>query len=114
MSRQRVAERWTEADAGDQSGRVAVVTGGNSGIGFETARMLAACGMTVVLACRDLAKADQAAAQIAAGAPSASPGPSPGPGSGEQGSRERGSRARWRPCGWTWLRWRRCGRPPWN
>jgi NAD(P)-dependent dehydrogenase (short-subunit alcohol dehydrogenase family) len=71
MSRQRVAERWTEADAGDQSGRVAVVTGGNSGIGFETARMLAACGMTVVLACRDLAKADQAAAQIAAGAPSA-------------------------------------------
>jgi NAD(P)-dependent dehydrogenase (short-subunit alcohol dehydrogenase family) len=71
MSRQRVAERWTEADVGDQSGRVAVVTGGNSGIGFETARMLAACGMTVVLACRDLAKADQAAAQIAAGAPSA-------------------------------------------
>jgi NAD(P)-dependent dehydrogenase (short-subunit alcohol dehydrogenase family) len=68
MSRQRVAERWTEADAGDQSGRVAVVTGGNSGIGFETARMLAACGMTVVLACRDLAKADQAAAQIVAGA----------------------------------------------
>jgi NAD(P)-dependent dehydrogenase (short-subunit alcohol dehydrogenase family) len=71
MSRQRVAERWTEADAGDQSGRVAVVTGGNSGIGFETARMLAACGMTVVLACRDLAKADQAAAQIAAGEPGA-------------------------------------------
>jgi NAD(P)-dependent dehydrogenase (short-subunit alcohol dehydrogenase family) len=71
MSRQRVAERWTEADAGDQGGRVAVVTGGNSGIGFETARMLAACGMTVVLACRDLAKADQAAAQIAAGEPGA-------------------------------------------
>jgi len=89
MSRQRVAERWTEADAGDQSGRVAVVTGGNSGIGFETARMLAACGMTVVLACRDLAKADQAAAQIAAGAPSASPGPSPGP--GERGAVERGA-----------------------
>jgi NAD(P)-dependent dehydrogenase (short-subunit alcohol dehydrogenase family) len=75
MSGQRVAERWTEADAGDQSGRIAVVTGGNSGIGFEAARMLAAHGATVVLACRDLAKADQAAARIAAGAPSPSPGP---------------------------------------
>jgi NAD(P)-dependent dehydrogenase (short-subunit alcohol dehydrogenase family) len=75
MSGQRVAERWTDADAGDQSGRIAVVTGSNSGIGFEAARMLAAHGATVVLACRDLAKADQAAARIAAGAPSPSPGP---------------------------------------
>ncbi len=57
---------WTAADVGDQQGRTAVITGGNSGIGFEAARVLAARGATVVLACRDQAKADQAASQIAA------------------------------------------------
>lgn len=57
---------WTEADMPDQSGRLAVVTGANTGIGFETARMLAARGATVVLACRDLDKAKDAAARIGA------------------------------------------------
>jgi NAD(P)-dependent dehydrogenase (short-subunit alcohol dehydrogenase family) len=57
---------WTAADVGDQQGRTAVITGGNSGIGFEAARVLAARGATVVLACRDQAKADQAASQLAA------------------------------------------------
>lgn len=55
---------WTETDVPDQSGRLAVVTGSNTGLGFDTARVLAARGAQVVLACRDTAKADAAAAQI--------------------------------------------------
>ena len=64
MSR-REAARWTAADVADQAGRTAVITGANSGIGFEAARVLAARGATVVLACRDPGQADRAAARIA-------------------------------------------------
>ena len=46
--------RWTAAQLPDLSGRVAVVTGANSGIGFRTSEALAAHGARVVLACRDL------------------------------------------------------------
>ncbi len=52
---------------GEQDGRVAVVTGANSGLGFEVAKVLALQGATVVLACRDLEKGERAAARIAAG-----------------------------------------------
>lgn len=45
-------KRWTTADIQDQSGRVALITGANSGIGFEAAKALAAAGATVVVACR--------------------------------------------------------------
>ncbi len=58
--------RWTFDDAPDQTGRTAVVTGANTGIGFETARMLAQKGASVVLACRDVAKAEKAAERIRA------------------------------------------------
>lgn len=67
----RQAARWTEADVPSQAGRIAVVTGSNTGIGFETARVLAARGATVVLACRDTTKAEAAAERILAGAPEA-------------------------------------------
>lgn len=62
------SEAWTAADIGDQAGRTAVITGASSGVGFETARLLAEHGAGVVLACRNLGKAREAAARIGAGA----------------------------------------------
>jgi len=60
---------WTAEQLGDQTGRVAVVTGSNSGIGFETARALAAKGATVIMACRNLDKANPKAEEIRAAHP---------------------------------------------
>lgn len=55
---------WSESDIPDQHGRIAVVTGANSGIGFETARALAARGARVVLGCRDPEKGRSAERRI--------------------------------------------------
>jgi len=55
---------WTEKDVPDQSGRVAIVTGSNTGLGYDNARVLAARGATVVMAVRDTAKGDAAADRI--------------------------------------------------
>lgn len=57
---------WTCADIPDQSGRTALITGANSGLGLETARALAQRGARVVLACRSLAKAKAACRELAA------------------------------------------------
>jgi NAD(P)-dependent dehydrogenase (short-subunit alcohol dehydrogenase family) len=62
-------QRWTSADIPDQRGRTAVITGANTGLGFETAKLLAERGVTVILACRDAVKAADAAARITALAP---------------------------------------------
>jgi NAD(P)-dependent dehydrogenase (short-subunit alcohol dehydrogenase family) len=62
-------DRWTEADVPAQRGRTAVITGANTGLGFETARVLAARGAQVVLACRDLGQAKEAATRITGGRP---------------------------------------------
>ena len=56
--------KWTEKDVPDQSGRLAVVTGSNTGLGYDTARVLAARGAKVVMAVRDTAKGESAAARI--------------------------------------------------
>jgi NAD(P)-dependent dehydrogenase (short-subunit alcohol dehydrogenase family) len=58
--------RWTAAAIPDLSGRTAVVTGANTGIGYETARVLCAKGAGVVLACRDIERGEAAAARIRA------------------------------------------------
>jgi NAD(P)-dependent dehydrogenase (short-subunit alcohol dehydrogenase family) len=55
---------WTEKDVPDQSGRLAIVTGSNTGLGYDTARVLAARGAKVVMAVRDTAKGESAAARI--------------------------------------------------
>ena len=57
--------KWTSDDVPGQEGRLAVVTGANTGLGFETAQVLAARGASVVLAVRDIEKGKRAAARIA-------------------------------------------------
>jgi NAD(P)-dependent dehydrogenase (short-subunit alcohol dehydrogenase family) len=66
-----MASTWTARDMPDQSGRIAVVTGANSGLGLVTARELARAGATVVIACRNTDKGERAAAEIKAAVPSA-------------------------------------------
>lgn len=51
---------WAAASIPDQSDRLALITGANSGLGLETARALVAKGATVVLACRNRDRAEQA------------------------------------------------------
>jgi NAD(P)-dependent dehydrogenase (short-subunit alcohol dehydrogenase family) len=64
--------RWTAADIGDLHGKVAVVTGANSGVGLETAAELARHGAHVVLACRNRERGDAALAQVRSRVPGAS------------------------------------------
>ncbi|HEX5252817.1 MAG TPA: SDR family NAD(P)-dependent oxidoreductase [Mycobacterium sp.] len=63
--------KWTTADIPDQTGRVAVITGANTGLGYETALALADHGAHVVLAVRNLDKGKDAAARITAHSPHA-------------------------------------------
>jgi NAD(P)-dependent dehydrogenase (short-subunit alcohol dehydrogenase family) len=67
-----MASKWTAADIPSQSGKIAVVTGANSGLGLATARELARAGARVVAAVRDVPKGEAAANQIRAVVPEAS------------------------------------------
>lgn len=62
---------WSQSDIPDQSGRVAIVTGANTGIGYETAAALAFSGAHVVLAVRNLEKGNEALSRIVAAKPGA-------------------------------------------
>ncbi len=64
--------KWTTGEMPDQHERIAIVTGANSGIGFEAAKELAAKGALTVLACRNLIKGEEAARAIRAATPDAS------------------------------------------
>lgn len=59
-----MAQQWTVQDIPSQSGKIAVVTGANSGLGLETTAGLAAAGATVVMACRNPSKAQAALDEI--------------------------------------------------
>jgi NAD(P)-dependent dehydrogenase (short-subunit alcohol dehydrogenase family) len=62
------SRKWTAEDVPDQSGRTAIITGANSGIGLEAAKVLAAHGARVVLAGRDRSRTAAAAEQVTAAA----------------------------------------------
>ncbi|MDR6835026.1 MULTISPECIES: oxidoreductase [unclassified Sphingopyxis] len=62
---------FTADDVSAQTGRIFLVTGANAGIGFETTKVLAARGAHVILACRDLDRADAAMNRIRADVPNA-------------------------------------------
>ncbi|MEO1058383.1 MAG: SDR family NAD(P)-dependent oxidoreductase [Actinomycetota bacterium] len=66
-----MSNKWTADDIGDQDGRVAVITGANTGLGLETARALAAAGASVVLAVRNVDKGAAAIDDIRADLPDA-------------------------------------------
>jgi NAD(P)-dependent dehydrogenase (short-subunit alcohol dehydrogenase family) len=63
--------KWTPQQMPPQQGRLAIVTGANSGIGYQAARYLSRAGATVILACRSRERGEAASAKIVAGQPSA-------------------------------------------
>ena len=67
----RAEREWTAADVPDQTGRTVMVTGANSGLGLQTAKVLAGAGATVLMACRSAEKAEAARARIASEVPDA-------------------------------------------
>lgn len=64
--------KWTTKDIPDQTGRIAIVTGANSGTGYETVKALASKGAHVVMGCRNLEKAETAKNTILSELPEAS------------------------------------------
>src|SRR5688500_7893193 len=62
---------WTARDIPDQTGRRAIVTGTNSGLGFHTALELARHGASVVMTARDKVKGDEAVRRVRAEVPDA-------------------------------------------
>jgi protochlorophyllide reductase len=66
-----MSNKWTQQDIPDLTGKIIVITGANSGLGLESTKALAAKGATVVMACRNLGKAEKAKAEVLANNPHA-------------------------------------------
>ncbi|MDT8342756.1 MAG: SDR family NAD(P)-dependent oxidoreductase, partial [Longimicrobiales bacterium] len=66
-----MAERWTTAEMPDLAGKVAIVTGANSGTGYHTVAAFAAKGATAVMACRNLEKGEAALGRLQDAVPGA-------------------------------------------
>ncbi len=64
MSEHKNIEKWTAQDITSQAGRVAIVTGANSGLGFFTSKALAMKEARVIMACRNLEKGEEARQKI--------------------------------------------------
>lgn len=64
-------DRWVEGNIPPQTGKIALITGANSGLGFEAAKILAGKGAAVTLAVRNRAKGEAAAEAIRAAVPAA-------------------------------------------
>ena len=58
------SNNWTITDIPDLTGKTVIVTGGNSGLGFESVKAFALKGARVILACRSVAKGEEAKKQI--------------------------------------------------
>jgi NAD(P)-dependent dehydrogenase (short-subunit alcohol dehydrogenase family) len=68
----KLKSNWTANQIPDQKGRTVVITGASSGIGYETARALAAKGAQVVMAIRNLEKGEEVVQQLKRENPKAS------------------------------------------
>lgn len=67
-----MSDKWTVEHIPQLTGKVVIVTGANSGIGYETAKELARKGAQTILACRNMNKAQKALEQILSEIPDAS------------------------------------------
>ncbi len=61
--------KWSVESISDQTGKTAVVTGANSGVGLHTAAALVANGANVIMACRNLARSEEALSQVRSAGP---------------------------------------------
>ena len=66
-----MSNKWTQNDIPDLAGKVVVITGANSGLGLESTKAIAAKGATVVMACRNMTKAEKAKADVLGQVPDA-------------------------------------------
>ena len=64
-------EKWTTKKIPDLTGKVIIVTGANSGLGYEDAKAFARKGAKIILACRNMDKANKALSKIQAKIPEA-------------------------------------------
>lgn len=64
-------DKWTQTDIPDLTDKVVIITGANSGLGLASTKAMAAKGATVVMACRNLRKAEIAKVEVLAETPDA-------------------------------------------